>query len=289
MATMRINGADLAYDEAGNGPAVVLVHAGCADRRMWEHQFQALKADFRVVRYDWRGYGESADAIGDFAHHEDLLALMDALEIGRAAVVGSSDGGKIGLDAALTAPGRITSLTLVAPGVSGHEWPSSMTSLYRERVHDVVGLDRLRLYRTGEAETIDPAELDAYCEAETEFLVAGPSRTRDDLDPEVWKAALAMDRRLNQRAWSRPQPASRTAQPPAITRLHEIKIPTLVVTGLADVPGILALSDLLVESIKGVRRIELPRTGHLPPLERPNEFNAALLGFLQELESAGHR
>ncbi|MFC7646414.1 alpha/beta fold hydrolase [Streptosporangium lutulentum] len=156
---MRVNDVDLAYDEAGDGPAVVLVHAGCADRRMWEHQFQALAADFRVIRYDWRGYGESADATGDFAHHEDLTALMDALEIDRAALVGSSDGGKISLDAALTSPGRITSLTLVAPGVSGHDWPSSMTSLYRERVHDVLGLDRLRRYRTGEADGIDAAEL----------------------------------------------------------------------------------------------------------------------------------
>jgi pimeloyl-ACP methyl ester carboxylesterase len=130
--------------------------------------------------------------------------------------------------------------------------------------------------------TGDAAELDLYSAAETEFLVAGPSRTRDDLDPEVWKTAFAMDRRLNRRAWSRPQSASRTAQPPAITRLHELEMPTLVVTGLADVPEILALSDLLAKSIKGARRVELPQTGHLPPLERPEAFNAALLGFLRE-------
>lgn len=47
----------LAYDEAGAGPAVVLVHAGVADRRMWDHQFAELAKDHWVVRYDWRGYG----------------------------------------------------------------------------------------------------------------------------------------------------------------------------------------------------------------------------------------
>ncbi|MFC7646415.1 alpha/beta fold hydrolase [Streptosporangium lutulentum] len=81
---------------------------------------------------------------------------------------------------------------------------------------------------------------------------------------------------------------SRTARPPAITRLHEVELPTLVVTGLADVPEILALSNLLVEGIKGARGVEFPRTGHLPPLERPDEFNAALLDFLREPGTASH-
>jgi pimeloyl-ACP methyl ester carboxylesterase len=105
MAVIRIGDVDFGYDEMGSGPAVVLVHAGCADRRMWVHQFKMLSVPYRVICYDWRGYGESGDAIGDFAHHEDLLALMDALGIAQAAIIGSSDGGRIALDAALSVPG----------------------------------------------------------------------------------------------------------------------------------------------------------------------------------------
>lgn len=82
-----------AYDEAGSGPAVLFAHAGTADRRMWEHRFLALSARHRVIRYDWRGYGESGDAAGEFAHHEDLPAVLDALGVERAALVGCSMGG----------------------------------------------------------------------------------------------------------------------------------------------------------------------------------------------------
>ncbi|MDP9863877.1 MULTISPECIES: alpha/beta fold hydrolase [Streptosporangium] len=283
MAVIRIGGTEFGYDEAGSGPAVVLVHAGCADRRMWDHQFRALSEHYRVIRYDWRGYGESGDATGEFAYHEDLLALLDASGVDRATLVGSSDGGRTALDAVLTAPERITALVLVAPGLSGHEWPPSMLARYRERVHDVIGIDRLRSYRAGEVETIDVAELEAYSAAETEFLVAGPGRTRDDLEPQVWELALKMDRLLNERSWTGPHGSVRGLRPPAKERLAEVEAPTLVVTGLADVPEILEVSDLLAREIRKVRRVDLPQTGHLPPLERPEEFTAILTDFLVTL------
>ena len=297
MVSIRINGVNFGYDEAGAGPAVVLVHAGCADRRMWESQLVVLRNAYRVIRYDWRGYGESdssttggatrGDTAGSgFAHHEDLLALMDGLGIERAVVVGASDGGKIALDAALTSPGRIAALVLSASGLSGHVWPPSMLALYQERVHNVIGVEKLRQYRAGQIEPIDPADLERYSEAETEFLVAGPGRTRRDLDPRVWELALDMDRQLNRRSWSEAQAKPRALQPPAKERLADVKIPTLVVSGLADVAEIQAVSDLLAEKIEGARRVRLPDTGHLPPLERPTEFNAALLGFLSSFQDS---
>jgi pimeloyl-ACP methyl ester carboxylesterase len=155
-----------------------------------------------------------------------------------------------------------------------------MLSLYQERVHGVIGLERLRQYRAGEVEVIDPDELDRYSEAEAEFLVAGPNRRREDLDPEVWKLALAMDRLLNERRWTRLQSTSRILQPPANGRLKEVRAPTLVVSGLVDLPEILEVSSLLAEGIVKAHRIDLPDTGHLPPLERTAEFNTALAGFL---------
>jgi len=81
VAVTEIGEVAFGYDEAGSGPAVLLVHAGLADRQMWEHQFQVLRQRHRVIRYDWRGYGESGDAVGEVARHEDVLALMDALGV----------------------------------------------------------------------------------------------------------------------------------------------------------------------------------------------------------------
>jgi pimeloyl-ACP methyl ester carboxylesterase len=108
MAMIGVGHARFGYDEAGSGPAVVLVHAGLADRRMWDHQFRALAQHYRVIRYDWRGYGESSGVPGEVARHEDLLALTDALAVEQAAVIGSSYGGAHALDAP---PGGLTRQT----------------------------------------------------------------------------------------------------------------------------------------------------------------------------------
>ena len=103
MAMIEVNGTGLGYDEAGEGPAVVLLHAAIGDRRMWDAQFTELAGSHRVIRYDRRGFGESGGGSGPYSHHEDLLALLDARGIEQAALVGSSMGGACALDAALAA------------------------------------------------------------------------------------------------------------------------------------------------------------------------------------------
>lgn len=275
----RIDG--LAYDEVGEGPAVVLIHAGIADRRMWRHQCDSLFDRYRVISYDWRGYGESADPAGDLVHHEDLLRVMDGLGVERAALVGDSMGGSYAVEAALVAPDRVAGLVLISSGLSGHSWPEDMIAQARERVHSTVPADRLARYRSGTAGRVLPGDLDAFARAHVLWQVAGPDRGLDDLDPEVWELAFAMMRRVFERSWSRRPVAERHLS--AKERLHEITAPTLVINGLADVPGIQAVSDLLTDEIKGARRLDLPATGHLPPLERPAEVNAALSSFLGDL------
>jgi 3-oxoadipate enol-lactonase len=113
------NGARLFYEEAGEGPAVVLVHGGLGDLRMWDGVVPLLAASHRVVRFDVRGFGRSDAPAGEFSPHEDLRALLDGLGIESAALVGLSLGGRIVLDAALELPERVSALVLVAPGVNG--------------------------------------------------------------------------------------------------------------------------------------------------------------------------
>src|SRR6185436_20976380 len=83
----------LAHDDAGSGPAVLLVHAGVTDRRMWDPVLPALSHAFRVIRADLRGYGQTPLPGGEYADADDLDALLDALGVVDAAVVGSSMGG----------------------------------------------------------------------------------------------------------------------------------------------------------------------------------------------------
>lgn len=289
MAMIQVLGSEFEYDEAGvsgrGAPVVVLAHGGTTDRRMWVHQVPVLAERYRVISYDWLGHGGSADAVGEFARHEQLLALLDALDVERAVLVGSSDGGKLSLDAALLAPERVVALVLAGSGLSGHEWPPEFGQLYTERVYEEVGVERMRRYYSGEAATIDPADMEIYVAALVEFLVAGPGRSRRDLDPQVWTLGLEMYRRITERAWSGAgrDSKARDLEPPANARLHEVGMPTLVVSGEEDVPAILTVSDILAAGVRGAVGVRLPETGHLPALERPAEFNRVLLDFLGTL------
>ncbi|SDI33896.1 alpha/beta fold hydrolase [Nonomuraea jiangxiensis] len=283
-----IDGVAIAYEQAAPPqPAgtVVLLHAGVADMRMWDHQFQALAERYRVIRYDQRGHGRSGDAAGEVCHYQDLLAVMDALEVERAALVGSSMGGAYATEAALAAPARVAGLALIGSGLAGHEWPPEMLDQARERVHSSVPADRLARYREGDAGHVDPADVLAMAEAHTSWQVAGPDRTRDALTDEVWQAAVEMLRLVFERSWTGPRSTERHLVPPAVGRLPEITAPTLVINGLSDVPGIQEVASLLAVGIGGARRIDLPATGHLPPLERPAEVTDALTTFLSRVFS----
>ncbi|MBN6054891.1 alpha/beta fold hydrolase [Nonomuraea sp. RK-328] len=283
-----IEGLGIACDVAGpaGDEAVVLVHAGVADRRMWEHQFRALSARWRVARYDWRGHGESADPVGEVCHHEDLLAVLDALGVRRAVLAGCSMGGAYAVEAALAAPERVAGLALFGSGLAGHVWPASMLEQARERVFGSVPAERLARYRRGGA-VVDPNDVLAYARAHTLWQVAGPQRGRADLGDEVWESAVEMCAGVFGRLWGRQPVTERLLAPPAAGRLGEVAVPVLVVNGLEDVVGIQEVAGVLAAGIAGARRVDLPRTGHLAPLERPVEVTQLLEGLVKEVAAAG--
>ncbi|GHF01668.1 alpha/beta hydrolase [Amycolatopsis deserti] len=273
MNLVHVNGADLAYDEAGAGPAVIFVHAGAADRRMWAAQFDGLADTHRVIRYDQRGFGGSGDAAGEYRHYEDLLGLMDALHVDRATLVGCSMGGSYALEAALAAPDRVAALVLICSGLSGREWPESMRARAAREVHSAVPADRLRAYASRTREP-DPADVEAMALAQARFLV-----------PEPAELVLDMLRGVFRRTWTGPQRTERHLEPGPAARLGEVVAPTLVINGCLDVPEIQEVSGLLSDGTRGSVRLDVPDAGHLPPVERPARVTAALRGFLTELHS----
>jgi 3-oxoadipate enol-lactonase len=109
-------------ETAGDGPAVVLVHAGICDSGMWDAQWGALADGRRLMRFDMRGFGRSPVPSAAYSHARDLIAVMDAAGISEAAIVGASMGGRVALEAALAAPARVSALVLVGSGLPGHEW-----------------------------------------------------------------------------------------------------------------------------------------------------------------------
>jgi pimeloyl-ACP methyl ester carboxylesterase len=119
---MSVNGVRLAYDEAGSGPPLLLIHAGIADRRMWDDTQVAFTDRYRVIRPDLRGYGETPLPDGRFVNAADMAELLRRLDVPRAHVIGVSMGGSVGMDLALAHPELVDRLVLVAPGLSGWEW-----------------------------------------------------------------------------------------------------------------------------------------------------------------------
>ncbi|MDG4768221.1 alpha/beta hydrolase [Solwaraspora sp. WMMD406] len=264
MTSIRVGDATLSYDDEGSGPPVLLLHAGIADRRMWRRQIPALRDRHRLIAMDLRGYGESELPSAPFAHHDDVIGLLDALDIDRAALIGCSFGGAVAIDTALAHPDRVTSLALFGSALSGHDWSEASERLWVDLVGEV-----------------DPTDLDAMARAEVRFWVVGPGRRAADVDPALLTLALEMDRRALAAEAALGGVTQHELDPPAAARLPEIAVPVLVAAGALDLPDIHLLADRLAAEIPAARRLpNVPGAAHLLPLECPDPVNVAVREFL---------
>ncbi len=250
----------LSHDLAGTGPStVVLLHSGVCDRRMWDGQFHALAgAGHRVVRCDLRGYGDSpVDA--PHTHAEDVRELLDHLGAERAAVVGSSFGGRVALELAVRHPGRVVALALLASAVPGMA-PS----------------DELRAWEAREEALLEAGDLDAAVELNVDTW----------LGPEAGEAARALVRDAQRRAFDLQLAAPEEHHPvaPEVTSddLARIRVPALVAVGAHDLPDFRAVADELGRLLPAGRRVDLDWAGRFPALERPEETARLLVDFLAE-------
>lgn len=254
----------LAYEIAGAGDAIVLVHAGIADRRMWDPHWAAFAAVGRVIRYDARGFGESLPPTGPWSHHGDLLELLDELGVGRARLVGASMGAGIAAEAAIARPKAVTALLLAAPGGALLGEPS--TSLRAVWHEEVTALDR--------------GDLDEAVEVNLRAWLAGPTRSVEDVDPAVRELVRRMQRdAFELPEWDQDVAPETELTPPAAARLAEIACPTLVLVGELDQQATLDAAQRLANEVPDVRLEAWPDVAHLPSLERPGDFETLALAF----------
>lgn len=241
---------DLHHEVTGSGPPIVLLHSGFVDSRMWSAQVPVLAEQFTVVNYDMRGYGRSPRFDGPYSPVEDLRALLDALGLDAVALVGLSRGGRIALEFTLTYPDRVRALVLAASGLSGYRFS--------------VGTEEQEA-RWEEAER------------------TGDLAAMAEIDLEVW-APLGDDRQLRQIAIDNAHTNVEDDEaieidPPAKDRLHEVSVPTLVITGDRDVPAMAEIGDLLEREIPGARR-EILYGDHFPNIRSADDFNRLVAEFL---------
>jgi pimeloyl-ACP methyl ester carboxylesterase len=242
---------------------VLLIHAGIADRRMWDPQWPALTERFRTIRLDLRGHGRSDPPRAAHTPHEDLLAVLDAAGAEQAALVGCSYGGSLAVDTALARPDRVSALVLAACSPSGKPAPQALreASAAADALYEEAG------------------DLDGACEAELRIWVDGPSRAPHETPAAVRQAVAAM----NLLAWEAVEHSvwdERRLDPPAVGRLSEVRVPTLVIAGLLDQPHTLQGCQMLAAGIAGARLVEYPDAAHMVTMERASEVTTLLLDFL---------
>ncbi|MEL7974990.1 alpha/beta fold hydrolase [Isoptericola sp. F-RaC21] len=258
----------LAHDVAGDvgSPAVLLLHAGVADRRMWDAVAPALAHTFRVIRPDLRGYGDSplpADAPA-YSNAGDLAALLDELGVGDAAVVGSSFGGKVALELASAHPGRVRELVLLCPAAPGvPDTPAS----------DAFDAEEARLLEAGDVDGAVRLNVATWL---------GP-----DADDAARAALAVMQRRAFDVQLAADEAASAAGMPEpgpdgVEVDLAGIRVPTFVVEGAHDMDRLRACARHVAASVPGAELSVLDWAGHLPVLERPDAILALLLDVLRD-------
>ncbi len=266
MPELDVNGAALYYETSGHisFPALLLVHAGIANLRMWDPQVDALSQAHYVIRLDSRGFGQTTTDDVEYSNRTDLRDLLDHLGIARATVIGSSRGGGIALDFALEHPDRVSGIVTIGSGPSG--FPEvQLTPIENERF----------------------AAMDAAWEAEDWELLPrlevrlwsiGPTRSEADLNPSFVGTAFALN--ADKPVHSEEQAVAFPLEPPAYGRLAELTVPVLVTVGDLDLSAALTQYDFLLSAVPLATGHRFADSAHLPSVERPHEFERVLLEWL---------
>jgi pimeloyl-ACP methyl ester carboxylesterase len=230
----------------------VLIHAGIADSRMYRQQLETLAP---AQAFDLPGFGDGPPEPDVLDHR---AYVRDQLPDEPVVLIGTSLGGRVVLELTLESPERVAALVLVGSGLDGHDWSEEVQAFGAE-----------------EDEALERGDVDAAVEANVRLWLA------DDVDPDVRGRVAEMQRRAFELQLGH-DVEERPLEPPASTRLAEISVPTLVVTGDEDVRDIHEIADKLAAEIPGAERATIAGSGHLPSLERPEEFDRVVLAFLRK-------
>lgn len=258
------SGARLYYEVAGEGFPLLLIHAGVADSRMWDEQFDSFAQHYRVIRYDLRGYGKTDVSAGTFSSYGDIADLFRHLGVEKAHVLGISYGGRVGLDFTLAHPEMVADLILVTPDISGRP-PSALAQQF--------GME--------EDAYLEKGDLVGATELNLRMWVDGPKRSPAQVSSQVRERV----RQMQMHAFTIAIPAGVEEielTPSAINRLAEVQVPTLLIVGDADIPDKLVTVDELAAAIPGAQRVIIPDVAHMVNMEKPEEFNRLVLEFLAQ-------
>lgn len=263
-----VGNGSLYYEEAGSGEPVIFVHGHSLDHRMWDEQFAEFAKEYRVIRYDLRGYGASSSQTEDyqFTHVQDLVTLMDSLHIRKAHIVGLSLGGFIGADMLGWFPERMASAFLASGNIRKSKGPSQ--PMTKEEA----------LKRDEEIAALKVKGVDVMKREWFEGLMSSGGTRKERMRQPLWEMIDDWD------AW---QPLHKEVRVVAGLDAYEaIKknhptVPTLIVEGKSPNNRYSNQPEILKYLPNGKLKV-LEDCGHMLNMEQPEAFNAALREFLKQ-------
>ena len=263
-----VPGAGLFARSAGDGPPVVLLHAGIVDSRVWDPFVPLLtEAGLRVISYDARGYGRSATDDVEYSDQADLIAVLDAFGVKRACLVGNSRGAMIAFDTAVEHPERVAGVVLLGGHISGHEPESTPEEA-------VIEAELEALEHAGDAEGLAEFELVLWGCGVGQPADRMPAGVREFLRPMI--LAAEDPTRIRGRAVE--------LDPPAAQRLAAATMPIVVVAGELDMSYVAATGEFLERSLPNARLVRLPNVAHLVAVEAPEQTAELVIDLVRGLE-----
>jgi pimeloyl-ACP methyl ester carboxylesterase len=267
VAFAEVNGQRLYHEVAGEGEPLLCVHGLACDTLAWIPQVETFSAAHRTVIFDNRDVGQSSMSAGDYEIADmgrDALGLADALELESFHLLGVSMGGAIAQEIALQAPGRVRTLTLAVTFSTGGVYSRQLAKVWGARVRQISReqhVDELMLLNHSE-EFFENADMVA-------FVRAAMLQNPHPQPPEAFGRQLAAAGRHN-----------------AHDRLGGLTMPTHVIGAERDILVPVWKSRQIAAAIPGAELSVLPGAPHGASLERAEEFNAAVLGFIRETAAA---
>jgi pimeloyl-ACP methyl ester carboxylesterase len=275
MSTATVGTVELYYEEHGSGDPLLLIMGLAADSQAWMFQLPDFAARYRTIAFDNRGVGRSSKPPGPYTIHEmadETVGLLDALSIPRAHVIGVSMGGMIAQELVLRHPDRVRGLVLACT------YPEPDAEVERQREFSLKQFG-------GTIGTDGVMQVDISAINPLMFLqqLLPTVFNQQFIDRELPKLMQIFSGALQ---WGFSMEAilgqvGAVMSHNATERLHQIKSPTLVITGDADrlVPP--SGSDILAREIPGAKLVKVPGGSHGFNFETPEIFNREVLGFLE--------
>jgi pimeloyl-ACP methyl ester carboxylesterase len=247
------------------GPVLLALHPGVGDSRIWRScACRWVAGGYGVIAYDSRGFGSTKGSPEPHDDVADLLAVMDATNVETAVVIGNSRGGGLAIDLALSSPGRVSALTLIAPSPSGYDYSDWPTATAEDKQNSLL----VAADKAGDLELVNRLEARYWLDGveQPEGRVTGsPRELFNDMNGRVLRASPI---------------GESSERPPAWPILSQIEVPVLVAAGELDLLGVRNQCAELAAALPMSELVEIPESAHCPQLDQPDRFSEMVLDFV---------